>query len=164
MAPAGRLLARYLPNDCARIILARMRALPLLLLAAVLTACDAKPAVEKAPPPVTATAPTAPAASDPAVDRTFDFVERTLRLVGTNRTAAAAYSGQVDTGGDPITYIASNMPDGVVYSPIIWGQPLKPRSVVVRAEPGGYAVEAYLDDLAKPVRSTTVPIPPARRE
>jgi len=145
-----------------------MNIAPLLLLAAFLAACSSKtPAESESPAPAAPAAPavpTPPSAGDPGVDRTFDFVERTLRLIGSNRMAAVAFSEQVESGGNPITYIASNMPDEATFSPIAWGRPSKPRSVAVRDVPGGYAIEAYLDDLSTPVRTAIVPIPAARRE
>lgn len=136
----------------------------LLALAAVLAACSSEKAPEAPPPPAPAPAAAPAAAGDPLAARTFDFVVKNLRGAATG-AGAMAFSSQTETGGNPITYLASCMADDVSYAPIAWEKATKPRSVVVKPGPGAndYTIEEYMDDLATPLRSEVVTIPPAGR-
>ena len=94
------------------------------------------------------------------LDRTFDFVRRTIVAIGRDQLAASSYQGLLQMGASPIDYVAASIPDDADFANMVWAGPPAAWTVVLREGPGpdDFVIDAYGADATKPIRSETITV------
>ncbi len=93
------------------------------------------------------------------------WAARTLNRTQHDTASLLSYAATVEQGGDPVTYLAANMPDDAAFTCYAYRAATKPYCVVIQDGPaeGGYTVLGYGAALDKPIASETAQIGRPRR-
>ena len=102
---------------------------------------------------------------DRAVKDAVSWAAKTINRTKHDTASLLSYAATVEQGGDPVTYLAANMPDGAAFTCYAYRVPPKPDCVVIKDGPGEgqYTIEGWGAALDKPVASEIAEVGKPRR-
>ncbi len=94
----------------------------------------------------------------------FERAKYLLESVNRNPGAAAAYHSQAEVGGSIGTYLAASWPSNEKFAHFEDGEkPTQPWTIIIReTKPKELLMEAYGEDLSKPLMIATVTVTPIK--